>query len=209
MTKHDLGSREWLDQVREEIIDPEREIVDPHHHLWRRRRWFPYLLEDLWTDTGSGHNVKKTVFVQCRSGYRTEGPEHLRPVGETEFVAEIAEQSRQGAENQARIAGIVSHADLTLGDLVEEILDAHEEAGRGLFRGIRHAGYRIRLASACVAADLGRVRPGAKKILSSDHRVFRPPALHVREQFPGGPAVNFLSGALERLQKNSGRLLGR
>ena len=140
MTTHNPGSRDWLVQVQEAIIDPEREIVDPHHHLWRERRWFPYLLEDLWTDTGSGHNVKKTVFVQCRASYRTAGPEHLKPVGETEFVAEIAQDSQKGADNQARIAGIVAHANLTLGDLVEEILDAHAEAGRGLFRGIRHAG---------------------------------------------------------------------
>jgi predicted TIM-barrel fold metal-dependent hydrolase len=33
----------------------------------------------------------------------------------------------------------VAHADLTLGDAVEEVLQAHEAAGRGLFRGIRHA----------------------------------------------------------------------
>ncbi|MDP6965189.1 MAG: amidohydrolase family protein, partial [Acidimicrobiales bacterium] len=37
------------------------------------------------------------------------------------------------------IAGIVAHADLTLGSSVEEVLEAHEVAGRGLFRGIRHA----------------------------------------------------------------------
>jgi predicted TIM-barrel fold metal-dependent hydrolase len=155
MTDHDPGSREWLDQVQEEIIDPEREIVDPHHHLWRERRWFPYLLADLWADTGSGHNITKTVFVQCRSSYRTEGPEHFKPVGETEFVAEIAEQSRQGAENQARIAGIVSHANLTLGSLVEEVLDAHEEAGRGMFRGIRHAGAREKDQGALMIPGLG------------------------------------------------------
>ncbi|SVE38324.1 uncharacterized protein METZ01_LOCUS491178, partial [marine metagenome] len=84
--------------------------------------------------------VKKTVFVECLSSYRTDGPEHLKPIGETEFVAEIAEESQKGPENHARIAGIVSHANLTLGDVVEETLDAHEEAGLGLFRGIRHSG---------------------------------------------------------------------
>ena len=52
MPNHDPGSREWLDQVKEEIIDPEREIVDPHHHLWRGGRWFDYMLEDLWTAAG-------------------------------------------------------------------------------------------------------------------------------------------------------------
>ena len=40
------------------------------------------------------------------------------------------------------IAGIVSHADLTRAKAVEEVLDAHRDAGQGLFRGIRHAGAR-------------------------------------------------------------------
>ncbi|CAB1078586.1 amidohydrolase [Alkalispirochaeta odontotermitis] len=155
MSDHSLGSRQWLDQVQEDIIDPEREIVDPHHHLWRRKRWFTYLPEDFWTDTGSGHNVTKTVYVQCRSGYRTEGPEHLKPVGETEFVADVAEQSRQGAGDRAQIAGIVSHANLLLGDLVEEILDAHEEAGQGLFKGIRHAGAREESPAKLMIPGLG------------------------------------------------------
>ena len=26
---------EWLAQVQETILDPDREIVDPHHHLWQ------------------------------------------------------------------------------------------------------------------------------------------------------------------------------
>ena len=25
---------DWLAQVKEEIIDPELPIIDPHHHLW-------------------------------------------------------------------------------------------------------------------------------------------------------------------------------
>ena len=28
------------------------------------------------------------MFVECHAAYRTEGPDELRPVGETEFVAE-------------------------------------------------------------------------------------------------------------------------
>ena len=142
MTNPAPGTNEWLDQVKEEIIDPQREIVDPHHHLWQGGRWFDYMLPDLWNDTDSGHNVIKTVFVECHSSYRGDGPEHLKPVGETEFVAGIAEESKKGTPVQARISGIVAHANLTLGGLVEEALDAHEEAGQGLFRGIRHAGAR-------------------------------------------------------------------
>ena len=133
------GTPAWLAQVTEEIIDPERPIVDPHHHLWQRPG-SSYILEDLRGDTGTGHNIEKTVFVECTASYRTDGPEHLRPIGETEFVARIAVESAQGGEGHSRIAAIVSHADLTLGDGVEKVLNAHEEAGEGLFRGIRHSG---------------------------------------------------------------------
>jgi L-fuconolactonase len=132
----------WLDQVREEIIEPGRPIVDPHHHLWRERILTPYLLDELWFDTGSGHNIVKTVFVECGSEYRDSGPEHLRVVGETAFVAEVASESARGKTGQARIAAIVAHADLRLGPDLEATLDAHIEAGAGLFRGIRHAGAR-------------------------------------------------------------------
>ena len=131
---------EWYAAVQEDIVDPERPIIDTHHHLWENTSmWGRYVLDDLWADTESGHNIEKTVFIDCRSGYRTDGPEHLRPVGETEFVAGVAAASakRDGA---ATIAAIVSHADMRLGAAVEEVLAAHEEAGQGLFRGIRHAG---------------------------------------------------------------------
>jgi L-fuconolactonase len=133
----------WLDLVTEEIVDPERPIVDPHHHLWRERDGMPrYLLDELWADTGSGHNIVETVFLECGAEYRPDGPRHLRPIGETEFVAEQAARSADGGAGRARIAAIVGHADLLLGEAVEEVLALHEEAGRGLFRGIRHSGAR-------------------------------------------------------------------
>jgi len=132
----------WLAQVAEPIVDPAQRIIDPHHHLWHDRGIGAYLLPDLWADTGAGHNVEKTVFVECHAEYSSDGPEHLRPVGETEFVAGVAAQSRKGGKGHAIIAGIVGHADLTQGDTLNAVLDAHEDAGRGLFRGIRHAGAR-------------------------------------------------------------------
>ena len=132
------GTPEWRMQVQEEIVDPDRAIVDPHHHLWQDLLDSTYLLEDLWSDVRSGHKVLQTVFVECTACYREEGPQHLRPVGETEFVASIAKESAGGPG--PTIAGIVAHADLTLGEAVEEVLNAHDAAGDGLFRGIRHAG---------------------------------------------------------------------
>ncbi len=142
MTDPEPGTQAWLDQVSEPIIDPGRAIVDPHHHLWERASW-TYLLEDLWNDTASGHRVEKTVFVECGTNYRETGPEHLRCVGETEFVTEIAAASanaRAGNGSHAEIAGIVARADLTLAAAVEEVLDAHRRVAGDLFKGIRHSG---------------------------------------------------------------------
>jgi predicted TIM-barrel fold metal-dependent hydrolase len=60
----------WHAQVIEEIIDPERPIFDPHHHLWRAD--MPYEIGDLWADTQTGHNIVGTVFIECGAEYRTE-----------------------------------------------------------------------------------------------------------------------------------------
>lgn len=130
---------EWLVQVQEEIIEPERPICDPHHHLWDRGG-NRYLLDELLADTGSGHNVVSTVFVECMSMYRADGPEAMRPVGETEFVQGVAAMSASGGYGDTRAcAGIVSFADLSLGDAVRPVLEAHIEASPNRFRGIRHA----------------------------------------------------------------------
>jgi L-fuconolactonase len=138
------GTKAWYAQVTEDILEPQRPIIDPHHHLWYERdspNHMPdYLLADLWADTGSGHKIEKTVFIECGSCYRRTGPEHLKPVGETEFVARIAAQTTAEQPARAVIAGIVAHADLTGGENLDEVLDAHEAAGKGRFRGIRHAG---------------------------------------------------------------------
>ncbi len=130
-------SEAWLAQISETIIDPAREIVDPHHHLWRRQNW-TYELAELWGDTGAGHNVVQTVFLECGSQYDKQAPEHLKPIGETKYVVGIAKASSED-KNQANIAAIVGRADLAHAQL-DEVLDAHEEAGQGLFRGIRHTG---------------------------------------------------------------------
>jgi len=143
MTQPAPGSQAWLNQVREEAIDPDRPIIDPHHHLWvARGDWGPYLLGQLWADTGGGHNIQKTVFIECRASYRADGPEHLRSVGEAEFVAGIARASREGGGG-AEIAGFVGHTDLRQGEAqLREVLAAQADAAQGLFRGIRHAGAR-------------------------------------------------------------------
>jgi predicted TIM-barrel fold metal-dependent hydrolase len=63
----------------------------------------------------------------------------MKPVGETEFVNGVAAMSASGRYGATRVAaGIVSFADLTLGERVGAVLDAHGAASPR-FRGIRHA----------------------------------------------------------------------
>ncbi len=130
--------QDWLDRRKEPILEPELPIIDPHHHLWDRPGW-RYLLDDLLADTNSGHNILATVFVQARAFHKADGPAELRPVGETEFVNGVAAMTASGIYGQIRAcAGIVGNADLSLGSRVEPVLQAHERAGGGRFRGIRH-----------------------------------------------------------------------
>ena len=130
--------QEWLDRVKEPILEPDLPIVDPHHHLWDRPGW-RYLLDDLLADTNAGHNIVGTVFVQCRAMHRADGPEALRPVGETEFVNGVAAMAASGIYGKSKIcAGIVGTTDFRLGAAVQPVLEAHIRAGGGRFRGIRH-----------------------------------------------------------------------
>ncbi len=132
------GTQEWLDQVIEEIIEPELEIIDPHHHLWPAGQGLPYQRDDLHRDVdghpGHGaHNVVKTVFMECGSAYDRDAPEHLRSLGETRYIAEQAL-----TDPRPLMRGIVGHVDLRRDD-VDDLLDRHIDAGRGLFRGVRDA----------------------------------------------------------------------
>ena len=63
----------WLNQVQEEILEPDRRICDAHHHLWDTPRG-RYLLDELMFDLNTGHRVVSTVFVECMAMYRAEGP---------------------------------------------------------------------------------------------------------------------------------------
>ena len=134
-----MDKEAWLNQVVEETLEPDLPVCDPHHHLWDHPG-SRYLLDELLADVRSGHNVVTTVFVECASMYRAEGPEAFKVVGETEFVQGIAAMSASGGYGPCRAAaGIVSHADLTLGEAVRPVLEAHVAASPNRFRGIRHA----------------------------------------------------------------------
>jgi L-fuconolactonase len=165
--------QQWLRTYTEEIIAPECEIVDPHHHLWRHSSLDPYLLEDFRADTASGHNIVKSVFIECGAEYYRAGPEHLKPVGESAFVATLAQASER--DGGAVIAGIVAHADLRH-EALADVLSAHAEAGQGRFRGIRHA--------------LARAPEGVDLMIAGRN----PKGLYANEQFQAGVRALGTSG---------------
>ena len=130
---------DWLALRVEEILEPGRRIVDPHHHLWDRDGQ-RYLIEEITSDIASGHNVIATVYVEARSMYRTQGPEAFRPVGEVEFANGVVAMSASGGYGPAAVcAGIVGHVNLLLGEGAKAVLEAEIAAGQGRFRGIRHS----------------------------------------------------------------------
>jgi L-fuconolactonase len=133
-----MNKSAWLDQRKEDILQPDRPLCDPHHHLWDNAE-NPYLLPQLLADTGSGHNIVSTVFVECSSMYRAGADKALQPVGETEFVNGAAAMMSSGYYGDIRgCAGIVGFADLMLGADVGRVLDEHMRLSPR-FRGIRHS----------------------------------------------------------------------
>ena len=132
-------NKDWLGLIKEEIVDPDREICDPHHHLWHRNG-SKYLLEEFLLDIESGHNITSTIYVECESMYSKDVAKELAPVGETEFVQGVAAMSASGGFGDCRVAkGIVGFADLSLGSAVQTVLESHVDAASKRFKGIRHA----------------------------------------------------------------------
>src|SRR6266550_151906 len=135
-------SEGWLSLTKEDGLEPRLPIIDPHHHFWNTPDRDPqrYLLEQLAADV-KGHNVRQTVFIECGSMYRADGPEEFRVVGETEFVQGIAAESASGRYGDLRAAaGIIGTVDMRLGDRAAAVLEAHIAASHNRFRGIRHGG---------------------------------------------------------------------
>jgi L-fuconolactonase len=133
-------NEEWLSRAPPEpALDPDLAIVDPHVHFWHHKSGYKYFIEEFARDVAaSGHKIEAAVFIECNSMYRADGPEHLKCVGETEFAVGMAAMAASGKYTSCRAAaGIVSFADLTLGDRTRETLEAHREAANGRLRGVR------------------------------------------------------------------------
>lgn len=146
---------------QEAILEPDLPIIDPHHHLWDLRpllAMFPeprhpfieslvdaayYTFDQFHADATSGHKIMASVFVECGAFYNGALGEALKPVGEVEFVNGVAAQGASGIYGAFRpCAGIVGHADLSLGAEAGAVLDALAAASPR-FRGIRHQGARL------------------------------------------------------------------
>jgi L-fuconolactonase len=124
-----------------ETLEPELPIVDAHHHLFGSLDdTVHYRLDDLRQDVAAGHRVIGTIYVEAyESGWRKTGPEAMRPVGEVEMIVGLTGAPIQTRHGSCQVAaGIVSHADLTLGDGVGNVLEEQLKAGQGRLRGVRH-----------------------------------------------------------------------
>jgi L-fuconolactonase len=133
----------WRARTVEAAIEPDLPIIDAHHHLWPEAptpHMEAYPFEALIAEkTGCGHNIRQTLFVEAMARYRQDGPEALKPVGETEFADSLGEAAdRKGGAAAGAFAAIVAFADMMLGDAVEEVLQAHRQASPKRLRGVRY-----------------------------------------------------------------------
>lgn len=130
---------EWLARSEPEaILEPDLPIVDTHLHLWDfggDRYFIDEYARDL---AACGHKVEASVYVECFMAYRSDGPEHMKYVGETEHAVGQAALAASGKYTSSRVAAaIVGYADLGEGARTREVLEAHVAAANGRFRGIR------------------------------------------------------------------------
>ena len=129
----------WLAKLEEDVLEPDLPIVDPHHHLWLRGG-YTYLMPELAADMDCGHNIAATVFAECHSMYRKDGPEEERSLDKTEFVTGQAAMSASGEFGPARACAVMfGNVDMTLGAAAEPLLERHIEASGGRFRGVRYS----------------------------------------------------------------------
>ncbi len=139
--RDDAAMAAWLARrPREAALEPDLPIIDPHHHFWDSPHRGLYLLPELLSDIGGGHNIVSTVFLECRAMYRKDGMRHMAALGEVEFVAGLAAMSASGNYGPCRVAEvIIGGGDLTAGAAnVRELMEAEIVAAGGRLRGMRH-----------------------------------------------------------------------
>ncbi|MEZ3499841.1 amidohydrolase [Pantoea sp. KPR_PJ] len=130
---------EWLEHHQETALMPELPIVDAHHHLWDRQSGV-YLTSEFSRDIQrSGHQVRSSVYIQCRSMLRRDGPEAFRPIGEIEFASGVAAMFDSGHYGQtAGCEAIVGGASLLAGDELLPVIELMMQRSGGRLRGMRN-----------------------------------------------------------------------
>ncbi len=126
-------------------IDPDIAIIDTHHHLYDRpnpmvkkvMRRERFLIDDYTDFAADGHNLVATVVMESQTMYRSEGPDELRAVGQTEFFNGQAAMGASGLYRGVRVAaGIVGSVDLRHPNAAAA-LEAHLDAAPLRFKGVR------------------------------------------------------------------------
>lgn len=136
---HIAVRKEWLALHHEEPLQPELPIIDAHHHLWDRQTG-RYLTHEFSEDIqNSGHRVLSSVYVQCRSMLRSQGPESLKPLGEIEFASGVAAMFASGHYgNTLGCEAIVGGLSLLAGDAMQPALEIMKELSGGRLSGMRN-----------------------------------------------------------------------
>ena len=124
---------DWLGRHVEPILEPDLPIIDPHHHLWVGDG-NTYLLPELLDDLASGHAIRATVYEECHSMYRADGPPKEASLGETEFVAGL-----DASDPSKPCIRMVGNVDLRLGEAAGPLLERHIQLSGGRFAGIRQS----------------------------------------------------------------------
>jgi L-fuconolactonase len=142
----------WLALHTEPALEPGLPIIDAHHHLWE----LPdktYRVADLLDDMSSGHDIRATVFIECKTHYDASAPAGFEALGEVRFVCDEAREAQAIGTRTNVAAAIVANADLLLGDDVRPVLERMLDVSDARVRGIRniavwHADPTVRASAA-------------------------------------------------------------
>ena len=127
----------WLGRRTEPALEPALPIIDAHHHLWE----LPdktYRVADLLADMSVGHDIRATVFIECKTHYDTTAAAGFEALGEVRFACGQAREAAVLRTHTQVAAAVVANADLLLGDKVRPVLERMLEVSDSRVRGIRN-----------------------------------------------------------------------
>lgn len=136
VSRHIPVRPDWVATRREDAIDPDLPILDPHHHLWDRPD-SRYLADDLMADIRSGHRIVATVYMEAHAHYRPDGDPLERPLGEIAFATAVGDTAEAEGWSTAVCRGVVGTLDLAAGDRVRPVLERAIALGNGRLKGLR------------------------------------------------------------------------